>query len=62
MPIFPQLTLRRRSGAAAHKSIEYRTNIHGYDVLRCGEDASTARWSLNHRASPGTTLKHIKHA
>ncbi len=41
------------SHTTACKSMEYRHDIHGLDVLLCGEDGLSARQGLDHHANLG---------
>ncbi len=37
----------------AQESMEYQHDIHGLDVLLCGEDGLIGQQGLNHHANPG---------
>ncbi len=62
MPIFLPLYSCGGSGATARYTIKYQPDIHGCDVLGCGNDGASVRQSLNHHANPWATLKHTKRA
>ncbi len=62
MPIFLQFMLHCRSGTMAHWTIKCSHDIHGCDVLWCGDDGRCGPQSINHNANPWAMLKHTIHA
>jgi hypothetical protein len=53
------VVLRKPHGGMLIHRIKY--DIHGLDVLQCGEDGLSGQQGMNHHVNPGKWHQHKKH-